>query len=325
MNFQFLGLPQDVQVELVTEEMSFSNMHNAWNELAAKVGNSNVFLRHEWFDAVWQWKQNESSLYIVCVYKGSVLIGILPLTKTKSRKNYITLSKLTYLDIPDTQFCDLICEAENSQMVLVIIVRYLSKCRKDWDILEVQKLSRQSLLFKIASKAVSTIGLAFELVESGYNPGIGLDDMWEEFYGRRSRRLKKGNNHVANKLKREGKAIRVEWLNDDLNDIDKLYKTLDVIRSLSSNSWKADTGLTLDNPGPNAFLTRITEHAAKNQWLSIFILYLADEPVAAEYQLKFNGVISALRADYDKKYEGPVTLAYALKKSKNSHYIKLSI
>ena len=78
---------------------------------------------------------------------------------------------------------------------------------------------------------------------------------------------------------------------------------LATVTELSSKSWKNSTGLTLDNPGPSAFISRLTGHAHKQGWLSVWLLKFDDTPVAMEYQLVYDGVISALRSDYDPAYE----------------------
>ena len=83
----------------------------------------------------------------------------------------------------------------------------------------------------------------------------------------------------------------------------ELASLLRTLVSLSARSWKASTGLTLENEGPGAFITRLSEHAMRNSWLLVWVLTINGEPAAMEYQLEFNGVVSGLRADYDSRFD----------------------
>ena len=72
---------------------------------------------------------------------------------------------------------------------------------------------------------------------------------------------------------------------------------LETAIAISANSWKRSTGNSLDNPGPQAFIRRLSELAAPKGWLSLWLLLLDGEPMAMEYQLVFGRKVHALRAD----------------------------
>jgi CelD/BcsL family acetyltransferase involved in cellulose biosynthesis len=124
-----------------------------------------------------------------------------------------------------------------------------------------------------------------------------LDTSWDDFYKTKSRRLKKGNNLVANHLARTG-DIRIEWIREP----DRLKEVLPDVIKISSSSWKKQTNLTLDQPLPGAFIHKLSELTAKKGWLSIWLLYLDEKPIASEYQLTYMGYNYALRADFDDSY-----------------------
>ena len=41
---------------------------------------------------------------------------------------------------------------------------------------------------------------------------------------------------------------------------------------ISRRSWKTETGNSLDNPGPQAFVRRLSELACERGWLSVWLM-----------------------------------------------------
>ncbi len=163
--------------------------------------------------------------------------------------------------------------------------------------LELEHIQQNSPVHRHFSSALEQLKIHCHLVDSGRNLAINVATNWVDYYKTRSRRLKKGNNLIANKLKRTG-DIDISWLRSSNDALQAIPSVIDI----SSKSWKTETGKTLDNQGPGDFIRRLSQHAEKNGWLSIWMLTLDDETIAVEYQLIDNGNIYALRADYDSKF-----------------------
>ena len=172
-----------------------------------------------------------------------------------------------------------------------------------WDVMRLVKLRSDLPVIQAMKDAAHRTGFAIQVLEGGSNPGINLVNGWSSYYSSRSRRLKKGNNLIVNRLKRDEKQIEIrcyDLATADQFDQASLIKTL---VSLSASSWKANTGMTLENEGPGAFIARLSEHAMRNSWFLAWVLTIDGEPAAMEYQLEYNGVVSGLRADYDPRFE----------------------
>ena len=116
--------------------------------------------------------------------------------------------------------------------------------------------------------------------------------------------MKKGNNLIVNRLKRDNKSVEIRCYDHAAADSYDLASLMKTLVSLSASSWKASTGLTLDQQGPGAFINRLSELAMRNAWLLVWVLTIDGEPAAMEYQLEFKGVVSGLRADYDSRFDG---------------------
>jgi len=268
----------------------------AWNALVGTIPGASVFLRHEWFDAAWQWAQRDSQLYVLAFFDGEALVGIAPLIVQRERTP-LRLRRLSFLTVPDTQVCDVIVRASLRKPVLEALAQELRARRAHWDLIELGYLPRAAA--DELAERFGAAGLLAHTGDQGANPSITLSGGWDAYYGRRSRRLKKGNNLIANKLEKSGRKVELEQLDcttDWDGDVESLVQRL---VSVSARSWKQDTRMSLDFAGPNAFIRRLSEHAAREGWLSLWFLSLGGDTVAMEYQLRYGGDVHALRSDFD--------------------------
>jgi hypothetical protein len=289
-----------VTVSSVRNQVDLLDLRDAWNGLLSRASLDSVFLRHEWFDAAWRWLQaakHPPELMVLCVHDAESLLGICPLMRTRRVVRFVNVRSVELVTIPDTQLADIICSSDDMDDVCTAIVSYLDANRDSWDVLDMSKLRADSVSHIKIIEALKARGFRVRCVHDGTNPYVTLDGSWERYYSRRSRRLKKGNNLVSNKLHKNFASVQIKRFPEDYRS-PCLATVLSEIQAISAASWKGTTGLTLDQPGPRAFITTMTELALRNRWLSIFLLYLDGRPVAMEYQLVSGGNVHALRADF---------------------------
>lgn len=287
---------------IISDEDGFQALANDWNRLASLTNADSVFFRHEWSDASWQWlKQEGCELCIVCVRRDGNLIGLCPLVRRRITLAGIRMRKLSSLAVPDNQEFSLLADPQDVECVAAALFSALRNGTVQWDLLDFEKLPCELPSTKALLNAASESRYAIQETLRHANPGIDLRGGWDAYYGRRSRRLKKGNNLVRNRLERDGKVVEIQCIDSSNDDLD-LQSLLRVLEDISARSWKSVTGLTLDNPGPGAFLARLSELASRNAWLLVWLLLIDQKPVAMEYQLEFNSVVSGLRADFDDEY-----------------------
>jgi len=293
----------NVTVAWITEETGFLAQREAWNRLVSGAGGRSVFLRHEWFDAAWQWRKHDGcSLRIGSFLRGGALIGICPLLLHPAKVGGFPARKLEFLSVPDTQFCDIVCDRNDGPTVRAALAAALKDLAGDWDILDLKHLSEDSVANGLAVDGCLAADLDCQRADWDKNPFIDITSTWDDFYGRRTRSLKKANNLATNRLRKAG-ALEIEWLRGEQNASDRVDKLLGEFVALSARSWKKETALTLDNPGPGAFIHRLTQHALEQGWLSMWGLRLDGTLVAMEYQLVCSGDVFALRADFDQSLE----------------------
>lgn len=274
----------------------FLELREPWNELAA---DRSVFLRHEWFDAAWQWRGRDDAarLAILCAYRGTRLAGICPLIACTVRSAGMARRMLEFLTVPDNQLCDIIAAESEQAAVADALAAELVARHGEWDVLRLSYLPEHALARSELARALEAHGIECRMTGTGGNPCISLETGWEDYYSTRSRSLKKANNLAANRLKKAGE-IRIDWLQPGAALAAEAATALDAAIAISAGSWKRSTGNSLDNPGPQAFIRRLSELALEQGWLSLWLLALDGKPMAMEYQLVFGGKVHALRADF---------------------------
>jgi CelD/BcsL family acetyltransferase involved in cellulose biosynthesis len=215
----------------------------------------------------------------------------------------MAIRELTFLSVPDTQMCDLVVSDDNVAAAGNAIVSTLRERQSDWDVLRLDYLPQRSRAATILGDAFGVQGFTCRIDANRHNPYISLDGTWDAFYANRSRRLKKANNLIANRLGKAG-AVQIEWLAPGKGNLEDVARVTSIVTDISARSWKTSTGNSVDNPGPQAFIQRLSELAHRRGWLSVWILSLDHVPVAMEYQLVADGNVFALRSDFDAAVGG---------------------
>jgi CelD/BcsL family acetyltransferase involved in cellulose biosynthesis len=287
----------EMQLRLITQFEELEALRPAWERLYRQCARRTVFLSHAWFDAAWQWCGMYQELYVLCCERQGDLVGVLPLARHSTARAVAPRQTLEFLAVPDTQRCDLLVADDDVALVAAAFAEELVRRQADWDVLRLRALGDRTLAATTLAEALRIRGLACEVQVATTNPWVALDTEWASYYATRSRRLKKAVNLAANRLARAGR-LEVAWLGPDTAEA-ALAHALDAVIRISSKSWKTRTGNSLDNVGPQAFIRRLTQHAHRNGWLSIWMLTLDKEPVAMEYQLVADGEVYALRSDFD--------------------------
>lgn len=292
----------NIRVECIDNETRFQALRDDWNTLATQASRDSVFLRHEWFDAAWQWRKADSALHLLCVRRGGELIGVCPLVARKDRRYGIPVRVVGFLTVPDTQFCDVLATSHDRALVIGAVIETLACSSRAWDMLELELIPGNSPTHEVLVASLNEHGMRNSRTPVQTNPFVNLANGWGHFYAQRSRRLKKSNNWVANRLERTGKSVTLKWIRGGGQNHMEFNHAVETAIGISARSWKQETGLTLDRPGPNAFFRRIVQHAADNGWLSLWIMSLDSVPVATEFQLIHAEQVHALRADFDKAF-----------------------
>jgi len=252
-----------------------------------------LFRSPAWFSAVEAWLRAQGREPVYWQVEGAAPT-LLPLVEERCRWRGVPYPLWRFATIPDTQFADAPMDAEAAGR----LARALNEA-SGWDVLQLDHLPEGGDLQRHLVPALEGLGLMSVREAGDGNAWVDLSQGWQAYYATRSRRLKKGNNHIRNRLERAFERIEVHrWEGE--GDAEVMFQRL--VR-LSAASWKRETGLTFDRPAPQAFLRALFEHFLPRGELTVWWLALDGEAAAAELQLRHGGHVYALRADYDPRFE----------------------
>jgi CelD/BcsL family acetyltransferase involved in cellulose biosynthesis len=288
-----------LRCEVIATAEELLALQRQWNSLLGNFESGGVFLSNEWFDAAWEWAREDASLYIVCVWEGSHLKGVAPFCKRRRVHYRIPLRTLEFIAIPDTPYCDLICLSGDADVVVAALFAHLQSVRNEWDMIELARLPPSSVAQRLSS-TFDASGFRCEPCIEDTDFQVNLRSTWTAYYATRSRRLKKGNNLIANHLKKDFRAVEIAA--QPSADVDAA-KVLETLVAVSASSWKTETSNSLNDAGPRRFIAKLTQHAAARGWLRVFVLSLDGRPAATEYQILDGQTIRALRADCDQQFD----------------------
>ena len=283
----------------VTDEQALDTLREQWPALATQHRYPSAFLTHQWLDAAWQWQSPDTRLRLVTARPGDRLIAACPFVARRRHRYGITFRALEFLSVPDTQECDILCIRDHESDFASSLADLLVTGLTDWDLISLNLLREDAYALQILPDVLTKAGLHTSIDKVASNPSVPLNSSWQDYYRTRSRRLKKGNNLIANRLQRKYQDIQIRHFRPGTDDQDTIHRCVEQLTDLSASSWKGrGTQNTFDQPGPRRFLKRLMQRMPEINGLSIWLLELDSTPVASELQLSHEGTISALRSDF---------------------------
>lgn len=256
-----------------------------------------AFAAPDWIEAALEWQPRESSLCFAFAADTGDPAGFAPLVLVNQSVAGLPARTLQFVTVPDTQFVDIVCAPADANAFCTSLAALLIARKGQWDCLRLNYLSDADPNWQRLQEALAAMGVACTAAPAGSNPFVDLSGTFDAYYGARSRSLKKAVNLSTNRLAKLG-TVSVDWLRGGEDIAAPLAEAIRV----SAISWKHETGNSLDQPGPQAFIERLTKSAARSGQLSLWLLRLDGKVIATEYQLIAGGNVHALRSDFDPAF-----------------------
>ncbi|HXG02814.1 MAG TPA: GNAT family N-acetyltransferase [Candidatus Binatia bacterium] len=281
-----------MKLRRVTALREFDALAPVWEEVAREAGQSSPFLSHDWFACCWRTAGPQRRREVWVLEDSAGPLALVPLLHYRTRVRGLPVRVLSFLESPDTPFADLLV-ARGLDEVMTALVQALRE-RTDWDLLRLAKLPAAGPTAK-ALQGVLAAHLPSRVAGHEQSPYLRLAGTWEEFFRSRSQRFRKTCRSIENRIHRRG-SLAVE----EHRSVDPDGPVFRDLLEVSLASWKADRGVALATmDGMPRFFRELTRRASARGWLRLWVLRLEGRAIATEYQIGANGVVHALRADYD--------------------------
>ena len=284
-----------VTVELVTDRERFDALRVEWNRLVAESGAVVPFLSHEWFTCALD-AYPDRDLRILVARAGERVIAIAPLCAYRRRGRLFPLRAIGFITTPESPLVDFLVPPAHREEALTALLRFLRDVhREPWDVLVLNQWPDRSpngaLLESLHRAARGRV--VTEL--SSITPVTPIRGAWPEFLKTRSALFRKSRRGSVTREERRGGAV-VELVREDPTGA-----ALDEVLDLANRTWKAGEEIAITSRREATdFFRRLTSTAGRCGWLHLWLLRIDGRLVAMEYDLAHDGVVYALRADYDE-------------------------
>ncbi len=267
------------------------------NALFVQAERESLFLSRIWFETLTLHTLTENqSVRLACVSDDDV-VAILPLVSCP-RDGLSTLSnRFTSL------FSVLISDAHSKEDILACMAKGLSEM--EVSSIQIDPIDNNDTNIDTLCQLLKSHGYEYHTYFRFYNWSLPVNDQSFQIYmERRPSNIRNMINRKRRKLEREyGYEIQLyqhEGISRAINDYQKVYQS----------SWKANESITEFTP---SLVKRLSECG----WLRLAILYIEDNPVAAQIWCVVHGKASIYRLVYDegwKKYSpGSILTEYLMR------------
>jgi len=284
-------------MRLIQTHKEFVKIRDQWNELLDNSGQKeNVFLRHEWLDVWWRAFGAGKGMFVILKFSGSQLEAAAPLMLFKDSYKGIPYKRISFIEDPNAPSADVILAQGHEERGLKSLFGYLYDRKGQWTVADLNKIDRCSSTVTLAAKILEEAGARFLVRNSMASPYIKIQGEFSDFLAKTSSKFRRQLKHKFNKLNRAGKVDFVVYEDPGPNG-----KFLKMAMDVSRASWKHRHRTSMvSTPERREFFSELSNIAARNGWLRIWLLYLDDKPIATEFHLEYMKRTHAMRGDFDE-------------------------
>jgi CelD/BcsL family acetyltransferase involved in cellulose biosynthesis len=286
-----------LEFDVVTSMAGFRELREAWDSLAGPSRGSAPFLSWDWFDCCLRsYGAGRTPCFVVGRRAGRV-VGVAPLWLQRESVRGIRLRTLRFVDCPDTPVRDVVTEeGRHGEFVRGLLDHLHDRARDRWDVLRAACAADSPTLDEIR-RAVERRGWTSLERPSTVLPYVRISGSWQSFLQGKSAKHRKTTRNIANRIRRLG-SVTVER-----HETDPGGEALRAAMEVSARGWKQGGRFALGGDEPTrTFFEGITAAASDRNWLLLWVVRHDDRPIAMEYDLQADGVVFALRSDYDDEY-----------------------
>ncbi len=287
-----------LRVTVISDYQEFLELADQWDQLLDASSSNCVFLTHRWLRCWWEVYRGANKLFILCARRDGRLVGVAPLRIEESTFRHLPVRRLAFMVNGSAPDADFIAVSPRGQAIRAMFA-YLARHSDLWDILDLERLSDDSYIWRCITELSAGAGLSLHTRADKQVPYIPIEGDWESFIAQRSRGFRKQMNKRRNRIAKHHEEVRVVRLKEP----QEVLSALEQMFEISSRSWKAQRGSAITNSEAQMkFYRTLSAEFAPAGCVDLWLLYCGDAAIAFEYHLRHGGVTSPLRADFDEAF-----------------------
>jgi hypothetical protein len=273
--------------------LNLDSLTESYSEVFHINGCRSFFLSLEWFHNLLEHSITDlDQLRIYGVESDDgVALGVLPLVQTKLAKG--VLSPTSYQSLANYYTCNfapMFRTGIDEEQAMNVLARRLWRDRGSWDMLQIRPVLRDSSAYDAVLRAFRKVGMVVQPYYCSGNWYLKTDGRSYSEY------LETLPSVMRNTIARKRKGLeklrsRVVVLTDGtgldeaVNDYERIYNA----------SWKVREAYP-------QFIRGLVRMTAQKGWLRLGLVYVDDEPVAAQIWIVHRGVAYIYKLAYDERY-----------------------
>lgn len=274
----------------------WNQLPDSVNRLFAKAGLDSIFFTRPWFEnLIEHGLDEEQAVLLACVLEENKVLALLPLSQRDGAHCY----PLKHLY---TSLFTLLLDENQQEQILACLIEGL------------KRLAINSLqLDPVAGNDSSLLSLQRAMESYGYSCHYHFrfynwihrtkGESFADYLAARPSRVRNTIARKKRKLEREH-GYRIQLFTDD-----HLQQALKDYRTVYRASWKA-------NEVFEPFVEGLARKFARSGWLRLAILYIENQPAAAQFWFVAHGKASIFKLAYDEKWKryspGSILIAYLM-------------
>ncbi|HEX7077786.1 MAG TPA: GNAT family N-acetyltransferase [Candidatus Eisenbacteria bacterium] len=284
-------------VETIRDRGRLEALRDDWDALSAGTPDRSPFLTYDWFRCCLEDSEG-AELFVLAAREGDRLVGIAPLCRERLRIRWRRARAIGFLRCRETPQADLVVEPARRAAVLDAILRHLHEAeRASWDLLLLTPWLETSANLSLVREWIDASGARRLERQASLAPVVPISGTWDEFWKGRSYLFRKSRRGILKRMQRVGE-VEIEC-----HRADPRGEALQALFDVSDRSWKRAEGKAVTSREESKrFFRALTETAGRHDWLRLWILRVNGTPIATEYDLAQDGVVYALRADFDQSH-----------------------
>ena len=291
-------LRQDTQFFVIQSFAEFQQLAGEWNELLADTGRDYVFLRHEWFETWWNSFGEESELFVIIARHKGRLILAAPLMIGRWKLRMFKPRCLKFIENDESPRCEIIVHPR-FVFLLPRFYDFLIQHSQKWDLALFRNMPAFSPTFISLKQYLHNNSLMHGFQDGLASPYIQYSGEWEQYLMSLSKRFRRSIRQFRRNMQRNGNVTCEKIIASPAEALE----IMETLSQIGKQSWKNPIRTDISSgKARRMFFKNLKAHPTTHKWLKIWVLRVADKPVAFQYMLTYNDITYLLRSEFDEAY-----------------------
>lgn len=295
-----------LRTEVLRGVDAFDTLQVAWREALDRMPRPSLFITPDFLRLSWtHLKGDEDEPWLVAVWEGAVLVGLLPLVLRRDRQSRIYRRVLIHMgqlagDRPG------IVHTVSADRVWESAFQALTQLRRQWDAIDLRELDATAWPLHRGLAPLTAAGFQSEVLPSTYAGFLNIEGDWETYLLSRSRNTRQGYRRNERRLLEAYPDLRI----DVVSDPQSMVQAFDRYLALDAKSWKREAGIEFWSDGrEQAMMRALLQHLAATGQASVWLLATGQTDIAGLVRLRQGPVMYERCSTYDPAFArfGPST------------------